>query len=97
MQKNNGRELPLSTARLIGALCGEYIRMQGELLNPALDSAIRETYRSYTSILLAEAERCRSRARAVWESFALQEKSALGACSAFMEFISKRAKRGSSA
>ena len=53
----NGRELPLSTVRLVSAFCGEYFRMKEALQNDKLSHELVTSYHAYTNAIYLESER----------------------------------------
>ena len=57
MKNKNGRELPLSTVRLVVAFCGEYFRMKEALEKGKLTHELTVSYQSYTNVIYLETER----------------------------------------
>ena len=53
----NGRELPLSTVRLIAAFCGEYFRMKEALDKGQLPYELVISYQGYINAIYLETER----------------------------------------
>lgn len=54
MNKKNGRELPLSTVRLVAAYCGDYPRMKSELKRRELPEALYMSYQVIVTAIFTE-------------------------------------------